>query len=99
MKTLEEICQNVIDIEEGLMFGTILFKYDNLMSAMKAGHPMEILDGILANIYFTVMGNEEPPKEKLKETLEGFKTFKRTFEVKEMSKPIKDLSDYIKAMD
>ncbi len=79
------------------MFGTILFRYDNLMSAMKPGHPMEILDSLLANIYFTVMGGKEPPMEKMEETLKDFKGFKSAFAVKEMSKPIKELSDYIKA--
>ena len=97
VKTLEKICEEVVDIEEGLMFGTILFRYDNLMSAMKPGHPMEILDSLLANIYFTVMGGKEPPMEKMEETLKNFKGFKSAFAVKEMSKPIKELSDYIKA--
>ena len=96
VKTLEKICEEVVDIEEGLMFGTILFRYDNLMSAMKPGHPMEILDSLLANIYFTVMGGKEPPMEKMEETLKNFKGFKSAFAVKEMSKPIKELSDYIK---
>ena len=71
--------------------------YDNLMSAMKPGHPMEILDSLLANIYFTVIGGKEPPMAKLEETLRNFKGFKKAFEVKEMNKPIKELSDYIKA--
>ncbi len=99
VKELERICEEVIDIEEGLMFGTILFRYDNLMSAMKPGHPMEILDSILANIYFTVSGGKEPSMAKMKETLKDFKGFKSAFDVKEMSKPIKELSDYIKARE
>ncbi len=97
VKELEKICEDVIDIEEGLMYGAIAFRYDNLMSAMKPGHPMEILDGILANIYFTVLSGKEPPMEKLETTLKDFKGFKKAFEVKEMSKPIKALSDYIQA--
>ena len=95
VKKLETICEEVVDIEEGLMCGSISFKYDNLMSAMKAGHPMEILDSILANIYFTVLSGKEPPMEKLEETLKNFRGFKTTFAVKEMNKPIKELSDYI----
>ncbi len=97
VKRLEKICEDVIDIEEGLMYGAIMFKYDNLMSAMKPGHPMEILDGILANIYFTVLSGKEPPMDKLETTLKDFKGFKKAFDVKQMSKPIKELSDYIKA--
>lgn len=97
IKTLEKICEEVVNIEEGLMFGTILFRYDNLMSAMKPGHPMEILDSLLANIYFSVMGGKEPSMEKMEETLKSFRSFKSTFAVKEMNKPIKELADYIKA--
>lgn len=97
VKKLEAICEEVVDIEEGLMIGTIQFRYDNLMSAMKPGHPMEILDSLLANIYFTVTGGKEPSIAKLEETLRNFKGFKNAFDVKEMNKPIKELSDYIKA--
>ena len=49
--TLDEICDEIMDIEEALLYGEISFTYDRLMSAMKAGHPMEILDGIIAEIF------------------------------------------------
>ena len=97
IKTLEKICEEIVDIEEGLMFGTIMFQYDNLMSAVKPGHPMEILDSILANIYFTVLGGQEPTIEKMEETLKNFRGFKSAFAVNEMNKPIKELSEYIEA--
>ncbi len=97
VKRLEKICENVVDIEEGLMYGTIPFTYDNLMSAIKPGDPMEILDSLLANIYFIVMSGKEPPIQKLEETLKNFKGYKNAFQVKEMSEPIKDLEDYIRA--
>ena len=98
MKTLYEICEEVVDIEEGLMFGTIPFSYDNLMSAMKPGHPMEILDSILATIFFDVQAGKEPPREKIEETLKEFRSFKNAFKVKELNKPIKDLTEYLKNM-
>lgn len=97
IKKLETICEEVINIEEGLMYGIIEFRYDNLMSAMKPGHPMDILDSLLANIYFTVLGGEEPTMAKLEETLNNFRDFETTFDIKEMRAPIKELSDYIRA--
>lgn len=97
IKQLSAICEKVVDIEEGLMFETIQYQYDNLMSALKPGHPMEILDSLLANIYFDVMGGHEPPMEKMEETLKMFRGFKESFAVKEMGKPIKELDEYIKA--
>ncbi len=52
IKKLDSICRNLADIEIGLMNGEIEFVYDNLSSAMKAGHPSEIMDGILSTIYY-----------------------------------------------
>ncbi len=96
IEKLQDICGEVVDIEEGLMYGMIDFRYDNLMSAMKPGHPMEILDSILANIYFTIQRGNEPAIKDMEEILKKFKSFKSAFDVKEMNKPIKELSEYIK---
>lgn len=61
MKSLYDICEMVIDVEEGLMTGEVSIVYDNLMSAMRPGHPMEILDSILAEIFWDVQAGKEPP--------------------------------------
>lgn len=95
MKSLFEICEDVINIEEGLMYETISFSYDNLMSAMKPGHPMDILDSMLTTIFFDVQAGKEPPREKIEETIKDFKSFKKAFKVKEMDQPIKDLTNYL----
>ncbi len=96
MKTLYEICEDVVDIEEGLMTGTISFHYDNLMSAIKPGHSMLILDSILATIFFDVQAGIEPPREKTEKTIADLREFKKTFGVKELARPIRNLSDYLK---
>lgn len=93
--TLKEICDMVLEIEEGLMYGSISFEYDNLMCAMKPGHPMEILDEILANIFWDVQAGKQPSQAALKKTLSLFKSFKGSFKVKEMKKPIDALEEYI----
>ena len=95
-QSLQSICNEVISIEEKLMYGQISFQYDNLMCAMKPGHPMEILDNILARIFFTVMDGKTPSMEDLTATLEEFKAFKDVFGVKQMSKPIDHLEAWIK---
>ena len=48
--TLYDICTEIAEIEDGLYYGDIDFSYDNLMSAMKPGHPADILDDILSLI-------------------------------------------------
>ena len=97
--SLRDICEKIIDIEEGLMYGQINFQYDALMSAMKPGHPMEILDQILAEIYFTVLSDKEPSKEELENVIKNLKDFVKCFKVKELKPIIKDLSEYVKHMD
>lgn len=92
---LNDICQEVLAIEEGLDCGTIAFTYDNLSSAMKCGHPVEILDNIIADIFWDIQAGKEPEIDKLENVLKGLKRFKRSFKVKELSKPINDLEAYL----
>lgn len=93
--TLTDICKEILAVEEGLDCGTIAFTYDNLASAMKCGHPVEIFDSIIAEIFWDVQEGKEPEKSKLENLLKGLKRFKRSFKVKELSKPIKDLDAYL----
>ena len=94
--TLYEICQEIGQIEEGLMYGQINFTYDNLMCAMKPGHPAEILDDVLSIIGWDVFAGKDVPLEKVEETLKELKLYRKTFQVKELAAPIKHLGKYIK---
>lgn len=95
MLSLPDICEEIIEVEEGLMYGTISFAYDNLMSAMKPGHPMEILDSILAEIYFE-SHKPDIDIQKVKNVVSNLKDFKKCFKVKELTTPIKHFEAYIK---
>ncbi len=94
--TLSEICEQVMDIEEGLMTGEVQFRYDNLMSAMKPGHPMEILDGIIAEIFWDVMSGKMPEKEKIANVVDNMKNFTDCFDVDELKPIIGELEEYIR---
>ena len=96
---LNDILQEIIAIEEGLDCGSISFTYDNLSSAMKCGHPVEIFDNIIAEIFWDIQAGNEPEKVKLESVLKGLKRFKRSFKVKELSKPIKDMEVYLSSID
>ena len=97
--TLSDICQEILAIEEGLDCGTIAFTYDNLASAMKCGHPAEIFDNIIAEVFWDIQAGKEPERSKLENVLKGLKRFKRSFKVKELSKPIKDMEVYLSNLD
>ena len=92
--TLYEICNDIAIIEEKLAYGEIEFSYNKLMSAMKPGHPADILDDILSTIGWDVFEGKEPPIEKVKETLAGLESFQATFKV-DLKQPIKNLKEYI----
>ncbi len=93
--TLFEITEEVMDIEEGLMYGTISFTYDKLMSAMKPCHPMEILDRIIAEIFWDVRAGREPELDNVKNVISNMKSFKECFKVKELGNVIKHLEAYV----
>ena len=92
---IQDIIQEILAIEEGLDCGTIAFTYDNLSSAMKCGHPAEIFGSIIAEVFWDIQAGKEPEKDKLENLLKGMKRFKRSFKVKELSKPIKDMEAYL----
>lgn len=93
--TLYDICMEIAEVEEGLAYGEIQFKYDNLMSALKPGHPADILDDILSPVGNAVYFGEEVTLEKIKELLQGLKEFQKCFEV-DLKKPIRELKQYLK---
>lgn len=97
--TLYEICREISVVEEGLMYGEITFCYDNLMSAMKPGHPADILDDILSIIGWDVFAGKEPPIEKVREVRKLLKEYIRCFKVKELKSAEKYLSEYLKEND
>ncbi len=97
IRKLDRICSDIAGVGVDLMEGTIEFSYDNLMSAMKPGHPCEILDDIFQEVYYSVIQKKEPSIEKMETTLKSLKKFKTAFKIKELDKPLKEFEEYIKA--
>ena len=93
--SLNEICTSILDVEKALLEGRIEFTFDNLACAMKYAHPGWELDDILAEIFFDARAGKEPERKKVENVLKGLKRFKRAFKVKDLSKPIKDLTQYL----
>ncbi len=95
--TLHDICSEIAQIEEGLMYGDISFTYGKLMSAMKPGHPADLLDDVLSMIGWDVFAGKDVELSRVEEWLEALKDFKKAFKIKELSKPIKHVEEYIKS--
>ena len=92
---LKDICHRIITVEEGLRFGTITFSYDSMMSAIKPGHPADILDEILSLIFWDVTAGKTPPLENVKTVTNNLKEFKKCFKVKALNSAIEYLEGYI----
>ena len=65
--TLYNICKMIANVEEGLLYGSIRYSYDNLMCTLKPGHPADILDEILSIIGWDVFAGKTPEDEKVKQ--------------------------------
>jgi hypothetical protein len=92
--TLHEICTEIAIVEEKLAYGEIEFTYPKICSAMKLGHPADILDDILSIIGWDVNEGKEPKLKSLKKVLTELKEFQEAFNV-DLSDPIKHLEEYI----
>ena len=97
--TLHEICSEIMQIEKGLLNGEIEFRYDNLMSALKVGHPAEILDDILAEIGWRVFDGKDVELNRVKAWVEKLESFSEDFEIEELSAPIEHCKQYIKEQE
>ena len=97
--TLHDICQEVAEIEMGLLYGEINFEFDTLMCAMKPGHPGELLDDVLSEVGWDAMEGKPVELERVREWVKDLKSFKAAFKVKELSVPIKHAQEYIKEQE
>lgn len=91
---LNEVIRVVVDIAKKLFSGRIKFRYDNMMCAMKPGHPGEILEEILSEIYWDVIAGRVPPVEKVRNVRDNLIAFKKDFQVRGLKKAIDILNAY-----
>lgn len=97
--TLYDICQEVAIVEQQLMEGDIEFAFDPLMSAMKPGHPADLLDEVLSKIGWDVFAGKDVSLDRVKEWHKELKQFKSTFKIKALDRPIKHVKAYIEKQE
>jgi peptidoglycan hydrolase CwlO-like protein len=93
--TFKEICLEVLAIAEDLEYGNISFTYGKLSSAMKAGHPAEFVMESLDDLFVEIQNDIAPSKEKVDKLIKNLKRIKSSFKIQQLSKPIKDLTQYL----
>ena len=92
---LTSIVYSIVFTEEELFTGTIGFRYDNLMMALKPGHPGEILDGILSPIFWDVERGIMPSMDAIRKFAEELDDFSSDFDVKELEVPLERLKQWV----
>lgn len=90
-KSLSEIMFEITRIQEKLCNGEIEFSYDKIFSALGAGHPAEIMDNIISDVFWTVRADEKPLKKDIEEMVSGLEGFKNEFEIEQLETPISHL--------
>ena len=98
-KDLKEICFELMEIEENLMYGVIDFKFDRLMAAMKTEHPAMIMDSLMVPVFIPAINDIPVGIDLVKKMYTDLTNFAGEFGVKEMKKPLKSLKDYIIEQD
>lgn len=93
--TLKEICTEVAEIEEGLMYGSVEASYDALASAMKPGTPADLLDDVLSMIGWDVFAGKEIETERVKEWKDALQGFRNDYQVEELDEPIRHVTEYL----
>lgn len=95
MSKFFDISQQLSNIIDGMMCGTIEYTCDKLTSAMKCGHPADILDEMVGMAFIDTIPGDEPDRQHMEFLLKDLKRFKRSFKVKELAAPIKALTAHL----
>lgn len=102
VRPLIDIFMDIAGVENGLAYNEISWNYtpDKLEMAMGMSHPADILDDIFGEIgnrlYFDK--NAVVTKKELTDINKQLKAFSKAFSVKELKKPIQEITEYIKNM-
>lgn len=96
MMHLLPVFQEISSIADGMTTGRISFSVDKVSSAMKCGHPGDMLSEMVGYFLFSFTPEDEIPADQLEIFLKDLKRFKRSFKVKELSGPIKTLEEHLK---
>ena len=99
--TLYDICKEIAQVENGLAYGQIQFCYDNMMCAMKPGHPADILDDIFGDVGNELYLNHDAaiPMPRIKKLRKDLKEFSKDFKISELDSVIRDLDTIIGGED
>lgn len=91
---LQELCNNLVIIEQGLCTGEIKYFCPKMETLYKYGMPVDAFDDIIGDVVSTMQSNKQPTEKQLRKLLRGLNRFQKGYTV-DVSKQIDELENYI----
>ncbi len=91
MEDIKEICNRIFELEGELIYGRVAFTSDKLMSAMGCCHPSNMLNTILAPVWYA----SKPEIGKVEEMYSSLVSFNNSYNIYELKSILEDLRIYL----
>ena len=96
---LNEIADQLLDIANGIEYNNISYFNPLLVSVQNKAKPDDLLLGIAVSIKNDITNGKQPSKKELSAVLQELKMIGKNYKIKELKKPITDLTTYLNSLD
>ena len=96
---LNEIADQLLDIANGIEYNNISYFNPLLVSVQNKAKPDDLLLAIAVSIKNDITNGKLPSKQELSAVLQKLKMIGKNYKIKELKKPITDLTTYLNSLD
>ena len=95
---LNEIADQLLDIANGIEYNNISYFNPLLVSVQNKAKPDDLLLAIAVSIKNDITNGKLPSKQELSAVLQKLKMIGKNYKIKELKKPIADLTAYLNSL-
>ena len=95
---LNEIADQLLDIANGIEYNNISYFNPLLVSVQNKAKPDDLLLAIAVSIKNDITNGKLPSKQELSAVLQKLKMIGKNYKIKELEKPITDLTAYLDSL-
>ncbi len=95
---LNEIADQLLDIANGIEYNNISYFNPLLVSVQNKAKPDDLLLAIAVSIKNGITNGKLPSKQELSAVLQELKMIGKNYKIKELKKPIADLTAYLNSL-
>ena len=95
---LNEIADQLLDIANGIEYNNISYFNPLLVSVQNKAKPDDLLLAIAVSIKNDITNGKLPSKQELSAVLQELKMIGKNYKIKELKKPIADLTAYLNSL-